>query len=306
MLSAPTSTAPVDSSRAISVASRLAGARSRLIFEPASVGSPAMSNKFLTANGTPASAPTSRRPFARSASSAAALASALLGDGGERKRQRQSRSRAPKRCPLERALGQLGREDGRQLGVVRQREIREQGRERERHFEIGFDRALPCRLELKIKRLRPPKRSSGSRPDRLPFTRLPLARIVFVTAARDGLNFPLLSDLACFVIASCSALLIPGQSANPVYHPESGSPQRCPRDASVAGCPSRRQTGLTAHFRYAKVGWGMAARRSRVYCACGETRISSVGPCSTMRPACMTMTRSHNRRTTLRSWETNR
>src|SRR5262245_16003321 len=84
MLSAPTSTAPFDSSRAISVASRLAGARSRLIFEPASVGSPAMSNKFLTANGTPASAPTSRRPFARSASSAAALASALLGDGGER------------------------------------------------------------------------------------------------------------------------------------------------------------------------------------------------------------------------------
>src|SRR5262249_41794621 len=155
MLSAPTSTAPVDSSRAISVASRLAGARSRLIFEPASVGSPAMSNKFLTANGTPASAPTNRPPFARSASSAAALRGALLGDGGERKRQRQSRSRAPKRCPLERALGQLGREDGRQLGVVRQREIREQGRERERHFEIGFDRALPCRLELKIKRLRP-------------------------------------------------------------------------------------------------------------------------------------------------------
>src|SRR5262249_16841246 len=66
----------VDWSRGMRVASRLAGARSWLIFEPASVGSPAMSNKFLTANGTPASDPTSRRPFARSASSAAALASA--------------------------------------------------------------------------------------------------------------------------------------------------------------------------------------------------------------------------------------
>src|SRR5262249_48724689 len=60
------------------------------------------------------------------------------------------------------------------------------------------------------------------------------------------------------------------------------------------------------YIHYANVGWGMAAKRSRVYCACGETRISSVGPCSTMRPACMTMTRSHNSRTTLRSWETNR
>ena len=32
-------------------------ARSRLIFEPASVGRPAMSNRFFTANGTPASGP---------------------------------------------------------------------------------------------------------------------------------------------------------------------------------------------------------------------------------------------------------
>ena len=38
MLSAPTSTAPAASMRSISVASRVAGARSRLIFEPARVG----------------------------------------------------------------------------------------------------------------------------------------------------------------------------------------------------------------------------------------------------------------------------
>ena len=35
----------------------VAGGASRLIFEPASVGSPATSNRFLTANGTPASDP---------------------------------------------------------------------------------------------------------------------------------------------------------------------------------------------------------------------------------------------------------
>src|SRR5215471_1750342 len=180
MLSAPTSTAPFDSSRAISVPSRLAGARSRLIFEPASVGSPAMSNKFLTANGTPASAP-SRRPRARSASSAAALASARSSVTAVNALSTRScfaiRSSAARTTataltrPLQTAaaislayaqavfirsapLDRLGRKDRRRLGVVRQREIRKQGRERERHFEIGFDRALPCRLELKIERAR--------------------------------------------------------------------------------------------------------------------------------------------------------
>src|SRR4029077_14919609 len=58
--------------------------------------------------------------------------------------------------------------------------------------------------------------------------------------------------------------------------------------------------------RHANVGWGIAARRSRVYCAEGATRTCSVGPCSTMRPAFMTMTRSHSSRTTLRSWDTKR
>ena len=71
MLSAPTSTAPAASSRAISGESRSAGGSSRLIFEPARVDRPATSNRFFTANGTPASGP-SGSPFPRAASSAAA------------------------------------------------------------------------------------------------------------------------------------------------------------------------------------------------------------------------------------------
>src|SRR5258705_11487475 len=58
MLSAPTSTAPAASIRSIKVASRLAGGRSRLIFDPARVERPCTSNRFFTAKGTPASAPT--------------------------------------------------------------------------------------------------------------------------------------------------------------------------------------------------------------------------------------------------------
>ncbi len=55
MLSAPTRTAPAASRRATSVASLRAGGRSRLIFEPARVVRPSTSNRFLTANGAPAS-----------------------------------------------------------------------------------------------------------------------------------------------------------------------------------------------------------------------------------------------------------
>src|ERR1700738_5617453 len=75
MFHAPTSPAPAASRREIKAASRVAGARSRLILEPARVGSPAMSNKFLTANGTPASGKAARA-FAGALSIAAALATA--------------------------------------------------------------------------------------------------------------------------------------------------------------------------------------------------------------------------------------
>src|SRR5829696_2554187 len=75
MLSAPTKTAPCASIRSISVASRDDGARSRLIFEPARVERPFTSNRFLTANGTPASGPTFW-PAAMAASTALAFARA--------------------------------------------------------------------------------------------------------------------------------------------------------------------------------------------------------------------------------------
>ena len=71
MLSAPTRMAPAASSRSISGWSCAAGARSRLIFEPARVGSPFTSNRFFTANGTPASGPRFCR-LARAASIARA------------------------------------------------------------------------------------------------------------------------------------------------------------------------------------------------------------------------------------------
>src|SRR5579863_318518 len=75
MLSAPTNTAPAASSRSINVASRGAGGKSRLIFDPARVARPCTSNKFFTANGTPASGP-GFLPAASAASTAPALARA--------------------------------------------------------------------------------------------------------------------------------------------------------------------------------------------------------------------------------------
>src|SRR6266849_6968932 len=63
----------------------------------------------------------------------------------------RSRSHAPRRCPSRVALG---RENRRRLGIVRQRKIRAQGCERERHLEIGFDRTLPGRLDLEIEGVR--------------------------------------------------------------------------------------------------------------------------------------------------------
>ena len=66
--------------RSISVASRPAGGASRLIFEPASVGSPAISNRFLTANGTPASGGSRFAARPRVVKRLRAPARALLGD----------------------------------------------------------------------------------------------------------------------------------------------------------------------------------------------------------------------------------
>src|SRR5262249_58902577 len=58
--------------------------------------------------------------------------------------------------------------------------------------------------------------------------------------------------------------------------------------------------------RSAKFGCGMAAIRSRVYCACGADSTCSVRPVSTIFPARITITRPHKRRTTLRPCDPNR
>src|SRR5580658_9811198 len=87
MLSAPTRMAPAASSRSINAASRAAGGLSRLILEPASVGRPATSNRFLTANGTPASGPAGS-PRARRIDRLRAQQRSLFGNGGKGVEQR--------------------------------------------------------------------------------------------------------------------------------------------------------------------------------------------------------------------------
>src|SRR5471032_1063601 len=57
MLRPPIRIAPAASSLRTSAPSRLAAGPSTLIFEPARVGRPSISNRFLTANGTPLSGP---------------------------------------------------------------------------------------------------------------------------------------------------------------------------------------------------------------------------------------------------------
>jgi hypothetical protein len=52
--------------------------------------------------------------------------------------------------------------------------------------------------------------------------------------------------------------------------------------------------------------WGVAATRALVYTCCGDPNTRSVAPSSTMRPFCITYTRSAMARTTLRSCETKR
>src|SRR5437867_4586150 len=75
MLRQPTSTAPARRSPATAAASCSADGRSRLIREPASVVTPATSNRFFTAKGTPARGPASPPPaITRSIRSASASA----------------------------------------------------------------------------------------------------------------------------------------------------------------------------------------------------------------------------------------
>src|SRR5580692_8399667 len=176
MLSAPTRMAPAASSRSINAASRAAGGRSRLILEPASVGRPATSNRFLTANGTPASGG-SFWPFARAASSACARASARRSvtavkelSSGSRSRMRASvasticvaltrpavtaaamvAAESQEKSPA--AVSSM--EDRRRLGFVRQREFVDQRREAQDQTQIERDAVVPGRIESETERLR--------------------------------------------------------------------------------------------------------------------------------------------------------
>src|ERR1700722_2432949 len=176
MLSAPMRTAPASSNRAISVASRAAGGRSRLIFEPASVRRPAMSNRFLTAKGTPASGPTGS-PAARASSSARARAKARCSVTSVKELSSGSCSRMRARvasttltalarpfataAAISAALFHMNfdavvssMEHRRRLGIVGQSEFVDQRSDAHDQLQIEFDAAVPRRLDLDPERLR--------------------------------------------------------------------------------------------------------------------------------------------------------
>src|ERR1700738_1352174 len=166
MLSAPTSTAPAASIRSISVASRSEGFRSRLIFDPARVERPCTSNRFLAANGTPASGPTFL-PAAMAASIAFALARARSAVTSVKEFRIAScfaiRASAASvavaadifwlatACAISAAdrssglvvMAVSGCKDTGGLGFVRQRKFIDQPRQPQRYFEIGLDRRPP-------------------------------------------------------------------------------------------------------------------------------------------------------------------
>src|SRR5665213_791645 len=166
MFSAPTSTAPAASSRSIRVPSRGDGGSSRLIFEPARVESPCTSNRFLTANGTPASGP-GFLPAATAASTARALARArsavtsvkqlrigsclairasaasvaASADSFRPVTARAMTAADRSSCSGDRAIS--GCKDTGRLGSVGQREFVHQPRQPQQLFEIGPHRRLP-------------------------------------------------------------------------------------------------------------------------------------------------------------------
>src|ERR1700744_5439313 len=172
MLSAPTSTAPAASMRSIKVASRAAGLRSRLIFEPARVVSPFTSNRFFTANGTPASGP-ALLPAAIAASTSFALARAGTAVTAVKELRTESccwmRASAASVASSAESLRELtafaisaadcitvtssGGEDTGRLSLIRQRELVNEARLPQRYVEIGPDRRPPGFLNRQVKRV---------------------------------------------------------------------------------------------------------------------------------------------------------
>src|ERR1700687_3915518 len=176
MLSAPTRTAPAASIRSISVASRGDGLLSRLIFDPARVGSPCTSNRFLTANGTPASGPgffpavtaaSIARALARARSTVtsvkafrivscfairASAASVTASADSLRPATAEAISAADSPSLLSIMAGAGCKDTGR-LGFIGQREFIDQPRQPQRDFEVGPHRRLPGIVDRQRQRL---------------------------------------------------------------------------------------------------------------------------------------------------------
>src|SRR4051794_32836593 len=170
MFSAPTSTAPAASSRSIKGWSCVAGGRSRLILEPARVGRPFTSNRFFTANGTPASGPFSlelsiaaARLSARSANTSVnalstglrcvmrARASLTTWTAETRPAVTAVAISAAVAQPVSMASGS---EDRRGLGIVRQLLLADERGMLECNFQIGTHRGFPFRLDGQAQRVR--------------------------------------------------------------------------------------------------------------------------------------------------------
>src|SRR5215213_11266741 len=170
MLSAPTSTAPRASMRSISVASRGDGARSRLIFDPARVERPFTSNRFLTANGTPASGPTfcpaaiaasTARAFSRARSAVMSVnefrTESCLAIRASAASVASSADNLPSvtACAICWAdspsvfmvMARSGCVDTGRLGVIRQREFIDQPRQPQRYLEVRPHRGTPGFLD---------------------------------------------------------------------------------------------------------------------------------------------------------------
>src|SRR5579871_2887484 len=174
MLSAPTSTAPAASSRSTSVASREAAGRSRLIFDPARVGSPLTSNRFFTANGTPASGPgffpeaiasSTARAFARARSAVTSvkefstLSWEAIRDSAASVAASADNFLSLTACAISEAdiarrVALSGCEDTGGLGFIGKFKFVHQPRQPHGHFEIGAHRRLPGVLDRKLQELR--------------------------------------------------------------------------------------------------------------------------------------------------------
>src|SRR5579859_1109003 len=173
MLSAPTSTAPAASSRSTSVASRDAGGRSRLIFDPARVASPFTSNRFFTANGTPASAPgfvpaaiaaSTARAFDRARSAVTLVkefstpsyltiraSAASVASSADNFLSLTARAMSSADITADAVSGC---EDTGGLGFVGKFKLVHHPREAHGHFEIGPDRRLPGVLDRQSQEFR--------------------------------------------------------------------------------------------------------------------------------------------------------